>query len=431
MSQADRVPLNNIELLGQERVEKSRWSEDDVRRVQKRTFGVVIISQILGGAGLAAGVSVGALLARDMLGAENVSGVPAALFTLGSASAAFLIGRLTQRWGRRMGLGLGFTVGGLGALGVVIAAASANVALLFGALFVYGAGTATNLQARYAGTDLAEPARRGTAISVALTATTVGAVAGPNLIAPMGKVALSIGIPVLAGPFLLAAVTYTAAGLVLIAMLRPDPYFVARDISEAPARAVELPSTAADLRPKAGAYVGAMVMVVSQMAMTAVMTMTPIYMQSHHHDLSAVGIVIGFHIAAMYLPSLVTGVLVDKVGRSAMAAASGVTLLAAGLVAAVAPGPSLPWMITALILLGMGWNFGLIAGTAFVVDATDPTNRPRIQGTIDVSIAVAGAAGAALSGVMMASTGYAALSLTAGLVSLVLLPTLLWHRRAA
>ncbi|WP_018602585.1 MFS transporter [Mycobacterium sp. 155] len=429
MSQADRVPLNNIEPLGQERVEKSRWSDDDVRRVQKRTFGVVIISQILGGAGLAAGVSVGALLARDMLGAENVSGVPAALFTLGSASAAFLIGRLTQRWGRRMGLGLGFTAGGLGALGVVVAAASANVALLFGALFVYGAGTATNLQARYAGTDLAEPARRGTAISVALTATTVGAVAGPNLIAPMGKVALSIGIPVLAGPFLLAAVTYTAAGLVLIAMLRPDPYFVARDLSEAPARAVERPSTTADLHPKTGAYVGAMVMVVSQMAMTAVMTMTPIHMQSHHHDLSAVGMVIGFHIAAMYLPSLVTGVLVDKVGRSAMAAVSGVTLLAAGLVAALAPGSSLPWMITALILLGMGWNFGLIAGTAFVVDATDPTNRPRIQGTIDVAIAVAGAAGAALSGVMMASSGYAALSLTAGLVSLILVPTLLWHRR--
>jgi MFS family permease len=176
------------------------------RRVQKRTLTVVIISQMLGGAGLAAGVSVGALLAQQMLRTDSLSGLPTALFTLGSASTAFLIGRLTQRWGRRAGFGLGFGAGGIGALGVVIAATVGSTALLFIALFVYGAGTATNLQARYAGTDLADPARRGAAISVALTATTVGAVTGPNLITPLGALARTLGIPALAGPFLLAAV---------------------------------------------------------------------------------------------------------------------------------------------------------------------------------------------------------------------------------
>src|SRR6478609_11428171 len=157
--------------------------DDERRRVQKRTLTVVVTSQILGGAGLAAGVSVGALLAQSMLGSDSLAGVPTALFTLGAASAAFLIGRFTQRRGRRFGLALGFGTGGLGAIGVVIAASGGNVPLLFGSLFIYGAGSATNLQARYAGADLADPSRRGTAISVSLAATTIGAVAGPNLIA--------------------------------------------------------------------------------------------------------------------------------------------------------------------------------------------------------------------------------------------------------
>lgn len=410
-------------------IDGAAWTEDERRRIQKRTLVVVVVSQVLGGAGLAAGVAVGALLAKEMLGTEKLSGLPVALFTLGSAAAAFSIGRLTQRWGRRVGLGVGFSVGGLGAVGVVSAAVSGNVALLFGSLFVYGAGMATNLQARYAGTDLANPARRATAISVALTATTVGAVAGPNLIEPLGRIAESIGIPALAGPFLLAAVAYTAAGSVLITMLRPDPYLVARQIEAATASQSQDTAAESESGPAAGAYVGAVVMIIAQVAMAAIMTMTPVHMRGHHHGLSAVGLVISLHVAAMYLPSLITGALVDRVGPAVMAVASGATLLAAGLVAAYAPGTSLVLISTALILLGLGWNFGLISGTTFVVDATDPAQRPRVQGAVDVLVAIAGASGGAMSGVVMSAGGYAFLSISCGLLALALLPVLLWHRR--
>lgn len=220
--------------LGRHAVFPSVIDAEDIRRVQRRTLTVVVASQVLGGAGLAAGVTVGALLAQEMLGADNLTGIPTAMFTLGSASTAFLVGRLTQRWGRRIGLGLGFAAGGVGAIGVVLAAASTNVPLLFAALFVYGAGTATNLQARYAGTDLADPTRRGTAISVSLAATTIGAVAGPNLVSPLGSLASTLGIPALAGPFLLAAAAYLAAGTVFLIMLRPDPFLLARKIIVAP-----------------------------------------------------------------------------------------------------------------------------------------------------------------------------------------------------
>ncbi|GGR16976.1 MFS transporter [Agromyces mediolanus] len=435
-------------------------ADDELRRLlQRRTLAVVVASQVLGGAGLAAGVTVGALLAQEVLGSDGLAGVPTALFTLGSALAAFLVGRVTQRRGRRLGLGLGFAAGGIGAAGVVLAAVADNVPLLFLSLFVYGAGTATNLQARYAGADLATPRTRGTAVSIAMVSTTLGAVAGPNLVEPLGRLAESWGIPALAGPFLLGGAAYVAAGAVLLALLRPDPFLLARRLPDAEAPAtVETPDPAeavppaeasapgaasapaeasappAPVRPGPGAYAGATVMVLTQIAMVAIMTMTPVHMRAHHHGLSEVGLVIGLHIAAMYLPSLVTGVLVDRVGRTPMAIAAGVTLLAAGIVAAVAPADSLGLLILALVLLGLGWNFGLIAGTALVVDATVPANRARTQGTIDVLIALAGAGGGVMSGVVMAASSYAALALGGGILSLVLIPVLFWasraHRRA-
>lgn len=396
----------------------------DVAALQRRTLRVVVASQIFGGAGLAAGVTVGGLLAKQMLGGDGAAGLPSALFTLGSALTAFLVGRVTQRAGRRVGLCMGFGAGALGAVGVVVAAVSDSVPLLLVSLFVYGAGTATNLQARYAGTDLATASRRATAVSVALVATTLGAVAGPNLVEPLGSFAHSIGVPALAGPFILAAVAYSVAGTVMFTMLRPDPYLVALGLADrdrsAAGGSVEVPPVGT------GAFVGAAVMVVTQMAMVAIMTMTPVHMREHGHGLGDVGLVIGFHIGAMYLPSLVTGVLVDRVGRAPMVVAAAVILLMAGIAAAAAPVDSIPLLILALVLLGLGWNMGLISGTALVVDSTTLDDRARVQGLIDVGVALAGAGGGAASGLVKASTSYATLSLVGGSLSLVLIPVALW-----
>lgn len=407
-------------------------SPEKLKKMYKRVLIVVSLSQIFGGAGLAAGITVGALLAQQMLGTDSLAGLPSALFTLGSAGAAFIVGRLSQRYGRRIGLTTGFITGGLGAIGVVIAALINSVFLLFAALLVYGAGTATNLQARYAGTDLANNKQRATAISTTMVMTTFGAVAGPNLVDVMGKFALSIGIPSLAGPFLLSAIAFILAGLVLFIMLRPDPLLLATSIEAHQHQTVSGKALhqASPSMNKKGIMVGAVVMILTQIVMVAIMTMTPIHMQHHGHSLSAVGIVIGFHVGAMYLPSLVTGILVDKIGRTAMSIAAGVILLFAGLLAAYAPSDSMFMLIVALSLLGIGWNFGLISGTAQIVDATEPSTRARIQGTIDVFIALAGASGGALSGMIVANSSYATLSLTGGLLSLLLIPVIIWYRQA-
>ncbi|MEM5030738.1 MFS transporter [Priestia sp. WB3] len=403
-------------------------SPQKLKKLFKRVLFVVSLSQIFGGAGIAAGITVGALLAQQMLGTEAYAGVPIALFTLGSAGSAFIVGKLSQRYGRRIGLSAGFVAGGLGAIGVVIAAMMNSVILLFASLFIYGAGTATNLQARYAGTDLANSKQRATAISMTMVMTTFGAVAGPNLVEMMGELAVSIGVPALAGPFILSAAAFIVAGLVLFILLRPDPLVIAQKIAiyKAEHGHGNQRDSADQKIDRKGLTVGATVMILTQIVMVALMTMTPVHMQHHGHGLAEVGIVIGFHIGAMYLPSPITGVLVDKLGRTAMSIASGITLLLAGLLAAFAPSDSMILLIIALSLLGLGWNFGLISGTAQIVDSTEPSTRAKTQGTLDVFVALAGASGGALSGMIVANTSYAALSLSGGILSLILIPVIVW-----
>ncbi|NYI93631.1 MFS family permease [Amycolatopsis endophytica] len=386
--------------------------------VQRRILAILFASQLLSGAGLAAGLTVGALLAQDMLGGTGFAGLPNALSTAGSALAAVAVGRLSHARGRRPGLAAGYLAGALGSAGVLVAAITGTAVLLFVSLFVYGAGTATNLQSRYAGADLAAPEHRARALSTVLVATTVGGVVGPNLAAPTGGLARVLGIPTLAGPFLLAGAAYALAALVLTLWLRPDPLLMARALERDPVRDGGTPAA----QPERGLALGALTMVLTQLVMVAIMTMTPVHLHDHGHGTAAAGLVIAIHVGAMYLPSPLTGWLVDRYGRSSIAVAAGVALLAAGVIAAAVPGDSVALLALALALLGLGWNFGLVSGTAAITDALHPATRARTQGLVDVAVGIAGAGGGAASGVVVSAAGYPVLALAGGVLSLAILP---------
>jgi MFS family permease len=388
---------------------------------QREVLRTLVAAQVLSGAGLAAGITVGALLAEDMLDSDSLAGVPAALFTVGSAGAAAVVGRVSNARGRRWGLGLGYATGAAGAALIVLAASLGSVALLLPALLVYGAGTATSLQARYAGADLAAPDRRGRAVSTVLVATTVGAVIGPNITSTMGDLADGLGLPELAGPFLLAAVAYGLAGAVLLARLRPDPLLLARERAGEQTTAV---GHAADApaRVERGVVLGGLGMVAAQLVMVAVMTMTPVHMKDHGHGLGAAGAVIAAHVAGMYLLSPVTGRLVDRLGARVVAAASAATLATAGVLAAIMPTDSVPGLAVALAVLGIGWNLGLVSGTAIVTDAVPLAVRARTQGAVDLCVALAGAGGGLGSGAVVAATSYATLAVGGAVVALLIVP---------
>jgi MFS family permease len=409
---------------------------------QRRTLSVLLFAQILSGAGLAAGITVGALLAEQMLGSSRLSGLPTVFFTIGSAAAAVGLGRMSQRFGRRAGLSAGYLTGALGCVGAVVAAAIGSITLLFAAMLVYGAGAATNLQARYAGADLAAPSRRGRAVSIVLVATAVGAILGPNLVRATGTLATKIGFPALAGPFMLAALSYVSSALVLWLLLRPDPLLLARRLADdASSRTTpdttteqQVASTvAADSRQKWSWPLasGAGIMIITQLIMVAIMTITPIHIEHHGHGIEVTGIVIGAHVAGMFLPSPFSGWLVDRFGYLAIAVASGVTLLAAGLIAAWTPVDSVAMLVLALVLLGVGWNLGLVSGTTLVTDAVPLATRARTQGVVDLGIALAGAGGGLSSGLIFAATSYATLTLAGGLFALLIIPIVAVARPAA
>lgn len=279
------------------------------------------------------------------------------------------------------------------------------------------------------------PRRRippGRAVSTVLVATTFGAVAGPNLLGLTGDLAEAIGLPRLSGPFMLASVVYAAAGVVVAVLLRPDPLLTARQLA-LPAVAVAETTDGRDHEPRRSLrgdpvawwqasrpiMLAASGMVLAQAVMVAVMTMTPVHLENHHHGLDAVGLIIGPHIGAMYLPSPVTGRLVDRFTPSAVTAGGGAVLISAALVAATADASTVILGV-ALMLLGLGWNLSLVGGTALVANLTTLENRARTQGSVDLGVALAGAAGGLSSGAILAASSFETLGvLAAGLAAVI------------
>lgn len=406
-------------------------------QAQRRVLIVLIVAQVLSGAGLAAGVTVGALLAQDMLGSTGLAGLLSALSITGSALAAAIVGRISQARGRRSGLAAGYLAGAIGSAGVIAASVAGSSVLLFVAMFVYGAGTATNLLARYAGADLAAPEHRARALSTVLTATTLGGVVGPNLVAPAGNLAHALGIPRLAGLFLLSSAAYATAALVLAIWLRPDPLLLARTLeaertAETFAGSDDPGSQArpAAGRRRAGVLLGALVMALTQLVMVAIMTMTPVHMHHHGHSAAASGLVIAIHIGAMYLPAPLSGWLVDRYGPLPVAAGAALVLLTAGIVAANAPDSSAAVFAMALALLGVGWSLGLVSGTAIITDAVPLATRARTQGLVDVSVSAAGAMGGMASGLVVTAVGYPLLAVGGGTLALAIVPAVVVTARS-
>ena len=165
------------------------------------------------------------------------AGLAFAALIFGSALAAVPLSRLMSRRGRRPGLVRGYLTAMTGAGAAVVAAEIESFPLLLAGRVLLGSGTAANLLARYAGADLAAPEHRARAISTVVWATTIGAVAGPNVLGPAGWLADWLGLPSLAGPLLVAFVWFAVAAAVIGLLLRPDPLVVAGGLEAAGAPA--------------------------------------------------------------------------------------------------------------------------------------------------------------------------------------------------
>lgn len=392
--------------------------------IQRRTLRVLAGAQVLSGCAFFLGIAVAALLARDVSGQEALSGVPLALGVISAALAAAPLSSWMARVGRRPGLAAGHLIAGAGAAVVVAAAAVGSFPLLCAGMAAFGIGNAANLLARYAATDLAPAQRRARAISVVLLATAAGAILGPNVAAQTEPLADWLGVHDSAAPFAVSVVLYALAAATLLALLRPDPLLTARrldDVSPGAAATGALDALRTLPRWPVLALTGVTAMAIGNIAMVAVMTMTPVHMDDAGQSLSAVGLVISLHVAGMYLPSPISGFLADRHGRLPVLMAGGAALIAAGVCSALAPGDQTALMATALILLGVGWNLGLVGGSALIIDAVEPDRRPQTQGAADLVMGLTGALGSLTAGPLFHAGAFGLLGAGAAVLGLLLI----------
>ena len=384
--------------------------------VQRRTVRVLIAAQLLGALGLAAGGTAGSLLAAQITGSEAAAGLPLSVLVLGSGVGAVAVTRIMERTGRRTGLATAHLSGALGAGVVVAAAALASWPLLLLGCGLLGGGTAAVMLARYAAADLSS--HSGRSISAVVTAASVGAVVGPNLLGATGSLATTLGLPGPAGLFLLAIPAFASAALVLLVFLRPDPLQLARAASASPA---PTGGSLWVLLAESHIRFALLVLGVANLAMVGVMAVGPVHMHVHGAGLGLVGLVISAHIAAMFLPSPLTGWLSDVFGGRAVAALGALLLIGAGVVAALA-GSDLAGIVAALLMLGVGWNAGLIGGSTLLRDAqVDPALRTRAEGLGELGMGAAAAVGGSGAGLLLAAGGFGLVGLVAAVPCLLLL----------
>ncbi|CAA9356638.1 MAG: major facilitator superfamily MFS_1 [uncultured Nocardioidaceae bacterium] len=415
-------------------------SAHDVERLQQHTVRVLVGSQALGGLGTTVGIAVASVLARDVSGSESLAGLAQTVQVLGAALGSYLVARLMGRRGRRIGLVTGYLVGASGAAICVVGGAVRSFpVLLLGALLL-GATTATGLQARYAATDLALPARRARALSTVLWATTLGAVAGPNLVGPAGRLASAVGLPRLTGPFLVSVVAVLLAAGVVAAALRPDPLLVAKELATratpgAAASGVVSARVAwrrlQDLaRTSPGVGAGILAVSAAQAVMVAVMIMTPLHMDHGGAALQVIGLVISIHVLGMFFFSPLVGWLADRAGRPVTLLLGAGVLWTALVLAGSSPAGTSFRIGAGLFLLGLGWSCCTIAGSALVTESTPLTDRTDVQGAADLVMNVVAAAAGVLAGVVVDGWGFTALNAFAGVLVLGVLLAVARSRRA-
>lgn len=393
-------------------------------RVQRRTLRVLFAAQVIGGVGVGVGASVGALLAAD-LGGVAVSGLSQSATVVGAALLALPATAIVHRGGRRPSLTACYLTAAVGSIAIVLAAMQHSVALLFASFILFGGATAASLQARYAAVDLAPTERRGRHLSIVAWATTLGAVAGPNLAAAAGESLADYGVPALAGPFVFSALLFVVAAGVLMLLMRPDPAVLARRVaSEAksgtPQERVGMSAALRAVASHPPARLGVAAVAVGHLVMVGVMAMTPVHIRSAGHGaahtLRLVGVVLSLHIAGMYAFSPLVGWLTDRFGRRAMIL-TGIALLVTACAVAGSAGSDTTYLAIALIILGVGWSCTMVAGSTLLSESVPAELRTSAQGLSDVAMGLAGASAGALSGIVVNAWGFPMLALSAALAT--------------
>ncbi|MGA0113005.1 MAG: MFS transporter [Candidatus Nanopelagicaceae bacterium] len=375
--------------------------------IQEKTVKVLASAQVLNGVGVAGTVAAGSLLVASITDSETLAGLAQTSSVLGAAALALPLARLTAKGGRRLALSVGFSSGVLGSVFAILGGQQKNLFLMLMGTFLVGAASAAGYQARFAAVDLATNETRARQLSFVVWGSTIGAVAGPNLMEPAGNLAESLNLPRLVGPYIISAITLSLAILVIQLFLRPDPFLLAQKQLGVNAKP-KAPTKVAlkHIRSNSKAAFAITSIAIGHIAMVSVMVMTPVHMAHVDVTLTIIGLVISIHVLGMYAFSPIVGSLSDRLGRIKVIQIGVAVLLLSTVISGLAAADDAIMLGVGLFLLGLGWSCTLIAGSALLTESVDPEMKTSSQGASDLVMNLSGAGGGALAGVIIGTLSY-------------------------
>ena len=375
-------------------------------QVQKKVVKTLAGAQVLSGIGVAGTVAAGSLLVASISNSETLAGLAQTSAVLGAAALALPLARITAKGGRRAALSVGYFAGFIGSIFAIWGGTSRNLALMLIGTFLVGAASAAGYQARFAAIDLATDESRAKQLSFVVWGSTIGAVAGPNLMQPAGNFAENIGLPRLVGPYLISATTLALAAVVIALFLKPDPYLLANNSNSLDANTGSTKEALSHIYRNPKALFAIAAIAIGHIAMVSVMVMTPVHMAHVDVTLSVIGLVISVHVLGMYAFSPIVGSLSDRLGRVRVIQIGLAILLLSTLISGFAQASDAYTLGVGLFLLGLGWSCTLIAGSALLSESVEDTFKASSQGASDLVMNLAGATGGAVAGVIIGTLSY-------------------------
>ncbi|MEE2636549.1 MAG: MFS transporter [Acidobacteriota bacterium] len=390
-----------------------------IERVRARVSLLLLLGVSLGSTGLIISMTVTALVAESIMGDPIWSGVPVAALVLGTAVGTSLLSVAMTRWGRRRGLILFYAIAAAGGLVACAATVVASLPFLISSVFVVGVGNSANALTRYVAADLSTLERRAAAVGWIVWSGTVGAMVGPNLLAPSDRVGVALGLPQLAGAYVVSALVFASAAVLYLVFLRPDPSVLSvYTESETVASGVVTRKRIGLFRPP-HVQMSIVALVFGHAVMVLIMTMTPLHLRSAGHGLDVIGLVASSHIVGMFLLAPLTGYLVDRLGALPIIFAGQAVLLLSALGGIAVPASRPIWTGAILFALGLGWNLGFVAGSANLTRDVALGDRDWLQGRADSIVWVSAAVASLASSVLFSTVGFVGLGAIGAAVILV------------
>ena len=361
-------------------------------------------------------VAAASLVGNTLAENKALATLPLSLNLLGTMSAGLPASLLMRRYGRRGVFLLGVLLGTLGAGTAAFSIIHENFVLFCASIFCIGLLLGIGQLYRFAAVDVAEPEFRSRAISLVMAGGIVAGVLGPGIASYARDL---IPEARFAGSYLAIITLYAVIALILSVLRLPSMQTPGEDAPQRP-----LPEIFR--QPKL--IVAVVSAAIGYAVMALVMTATPLAMTHHHHAFPDAALVIQWHVVGMYAPSFFTGNLIQRFGSLRIILIG--ILLNALCVAINLTGQSWWHFWTALVLLGVGWNFMFVAGTALLTETYRPEERAAVQGANDLMVFASAATGSLLAGVLLNLLGWQWVNLLALPLLVAVTALMVWYMRS-